>query len=274
MLSYNRVKTSARFILNQIETPLDIAIILGSGLGAYHERLENPVRISYEDIPDFPPATALGHKSMLAFGKLGGKSVAMMCGRYHCYEGYTMEQSAFPVYVLKELGVKVIIVTNATGCINTSFNAGELMLITDHIKLVSDSPLRGKNYDELGPRFNDMTYAYTPRLQRLARDAAKRLGITLREGVYAYMPGPSYETPAEIRALRTLGADAVGMSTVAEVIAASHCGLEVLGVSLLTNMAAGILDKPLTHSEVLEAGNKGSQTLSALIDHIISEIEG
>ncbi len=273
MLSYNRVKTTAKYILGKLESKPEIAIILGSGLNSAYEMLENKIEIPYDEIPDFPPATAIGHQSRLIFGTIGNKNVVFMCGRFHCYEGYSMEQSAFPVYVFKELGVKTLIVTNASGCINIDWNAGELMLITDHIKLVMESPLQGKNYNELGPRFNDMTFAYTPRLAELARSTAKELEITLREGVYAFMPGPSYETPAEIRALRTLGADAVGMSTVAEVISASHCGLKVIGISLLTNMAAGILEKPLTHDEVIEAGKSGANTFAALINKIIQEIE-
>lgn len=273
MLSYNRVKTSAKYIISRIKVVPTIAVILGSGLNSYHEKLEEKVEIPYNEIPDFPQATALGHESKLVFGKLKNKYVIMMCGRFHCYEGYSMEQSAFPVNVFKELGVKTLIVTNASGCINTEFESGELMIITDHIKFAMESPLHGKNIDELGPRFNDMTYAYTPRLVELAKEVAYGLGLTLREGVYAYMSGPSYETPAEIRALRVLGADAVGMSTVAEVITASHCGLNVLGISLLTNMAAGILDKPLTSQEVLDAGEKGADHFAKLIDSVIERIE-
>lgn len=273
MLSYNRVKTSSKYILSIIKVVPSIAVILGSGLNSYHEKLEDKIEIPYSDIPDFPQATAIGHKSKLVFGKLKNKYVIMMCGRFHCYEGYSMEQSAFPVYVFKEMGVKTLVVTNASGSINTEFETGELMLINDHIKLAMESPLHGKNVDELGPRFNDMTYAYTPRLIELAKEAAYGLDITLREGVYAYMSGPSYETPAEIRALRVLGADAVGMSTVSEVIAASHCGLNVLGISLLTNMAAGILDQPLSHHEVLDASEKGSDDFARLVDTVIERIE-
>lgn len=273
MLPYNKVKACAKDILSKIKVIPTVAIILGSGLNSYHEKLVDTIEIPYNEIPDFPQATAIGHQSKLVFGKLKNKYVIMMCGRFHCYEGYSMEQAAFPTYVFKEMGVKTLIVTNASGCINTEFEAGDLMIINDHIKLVMESPLRGENFEELGPRFNDMTYAYTPRLIELAKEVAYGVGLTLREGVYAYMAGPSYETPAEIKALSVLGADAVGMSTVAEVIAASHCGLNVLGISLLTNMAAGILNKPLTYEEVMQAGKDGAGNFAKLVDSVIERLE-
>ncbi|OQB16093.1 MAG: Purine nucleoside phosphorylase 1 [Firmicutes bacterium ADurb.Bin193] len=273
MLPYSKVSESAKYILSKIKVIPPTAVILGSGLAGFHERVDDRIEIPYSDIPGFGEATAIGHSSKLVFGKLKNRYVIMMCGRFHCYEGYSMEQSAFPVYVFKEMGVKNLIITNAAGCINTEFGAGELMLISDHIKLVADSPLRGPNDDKLGPRFNDMTYAYTPRLRELAKEVAYGVGMPLREGVYAYMPGPSYETPAEIRALEILGADAVGMSTVAEVIAASHCGLDVLGISLLTNMAAGILDKPLSAEEVIQAGKNAAEDFAKLVTAVIERIE-
>ncbi|MDD3765908.1 MAG: purine-nucleoside phosphorylase [Eubacteriales bacterium] len=272
MLSYEKAKASADFILNKIKIVPKIAIILGSGLSDYHQKLDEKIEIPYSQIPDFPEATAIGHKSKLVFGKIGSKYVIMMCGRFHCYEGYSMEQAAFPVYVLKLMGVETLVVTNAAGCINEEFDVGQLMVIKDHIKLVIDSPLRGINDERLGPRFNDMSFAYSPRLRDLAKEVAYGLGLTLREGVYAFMPGPSYETPAEIKALSILGADAVGMSTVPEVIAASHCGLEVLGLSMLTNMAAGILDQPLSHEEVIEAGKNGADYFAKLIDAVIERL--
>lgn len=272
MFSYDRIEKSARYILKKIKVIPTVAIILGSGLNEYYENVSEIIEIPYRDIPDFPESTALGHSSKLVFGKLKGKYVIMMCGRFHFYEGYSMEQCAFPVNVFKAMGVKTLIVTNSAGCINTEFEAGDLMLIKDHIKLTYDSPLRGRNVQEMGPRFNDMSTAYTPRLIEIAKEVAYGLGITLREGVYAFMPGPSYETPAEIRALGVLGADAVGMSTVAEVIAAAHCGLELLGISLLANMAAGISDKPLSADEVLEAGRKSTAVFSKLMDLIIEKI--
>ncbi|MCK9479646.1 MAG: purine-nucleoside phosphorylase [Firmicutes bacterium] len=272
MLAYDRAAQSAEYILGKTKVIPHTAIILGSGLNSYHEKIKERVEIPYEEIPNFPSATALGHQSKLVFGKLKGKYVIAMCGRFHYYEGYSMEQCAFPIWVFKLLGVKALIMTNAAGCINNDFEQGDLMLITDHIKMTSDSPLRGANDERFGPRFNDMSAAYTPALRDVAKEVAYGLGITLREGVYAFMPGPSYETPAEIKALSALGADAVGMSTVGEVIAASHCGLDVLGISLLSNMAAGMTDKPLTAEEVLETGKKSKSHFSKLIGLIIEKI--
>lgn len=272
MFSFDRAEESAKYILSRIKVLPQVAVILGSGLSSYYEKIKEPVEIPYDEIPNFPPATAIGHQSRLVFGKLKGKYVIAMCGRFHFYEGYSMEQCAFPVHVFKVMGVKTLIITNAAGCINSDFEPGDMMLIKDHIKMVSDSPLRGANDERFGPRFNDMSAVYTPALRDIAKEVAYGLGITLREGVYAFMPGPSYETPAEIRALGTLGADAVGMSTVGEVIAAAHCGLEILGISLLSNMASGITNKPLTAEEVLEAGRKSKGYFSKLMGLIIEKI--
>jgi purine-nucleoside phosphorylase len=242
-----------------------VAMVLGSGLGYLGDVVENAVAVPYGDIPHFKHSTAPGHKGQLVFGKLSGQNVAVMQGRMHHYEGYSYEETAYAVRVLRLLGCDTLIVTNAAGCVRTDWQAGDLMLITDHIKLFSDSPLRGENLPQFGPRFPDSTHLYTPRLQALARDTARAQGLTLREGVYFYAYGPQYETPAEIRAVRALGGDAVGMSTAPEVIAAGHCGMEVLGFTLLSNMAAGILDQPLTEREVLDAAERAKEHFSRLV---------
>ena len=240
-------------------------MVLGSGLGFMGDVVEDPVAVPYGDIPHFKPSTAPGHKGQLVFGTLRGCPVAVMQGRMHHYEGYSYEEVAYAVRVLKLLGAETMIVTNAAGCVNTQWNVGELMLITDHIKIFMESPLRGTNVDEFGPRFPDATHLYTPALREVAREKAKALGVTLREGVYMYFPGPQYETPAEVRLARILGADAVGMSTAPEVIVAGHCGMKVLGFTLLSNMAAGILDQPLTEGEVLAAAAVAKDKFSALV---------
>ena len=210
-------------------------------------------------------STAPGHAGRLVFGQLEGQDVAMMQGRFHHYEGYSFEEVTFAVRVLRLLGADTLFVTNAAGCVNVDWHAGELMVIEDHIKLILDSPLCGPNLKEFGPRFPDSSYNYTPALRKIAHEVADELNIPVRKGVYMYMPGPQYESPAEIRAARILGADAVGMSTVPEVIVARHCGMQVLGVTMLTNMAAGILDQPLTEEEVLIAAEAGKAQFSALI---------
>lgn len=250
-----------------------IAIILGSGLGVLADEAENSLFLPYADIPHFRHSTAPGHAGRLIKGELSGVPVLLLQGRLHYYEGYAFAETAYPVQVLRLLGVETLIATNAAGGINTAFCPGDLMLITDHIKLSENSPLRGKNPDFLGPRFPDMTYAYDRKLAKLARGCAIAAGIVLREGVYAYMAGPQFETPAEIRMLRTLGADAVGMSTVAEVIAARHCGLRVLGLSCISNMAAGILGQPITSEEVNETGRHAQADFSALVRGILQKID-
>ena len=242
-----------------------VAMILGSGLGYLGDLVENAVVVPYGEIPNFRVSTAPGHKGRLVFGTLEGRSVAVMQGRMHHYEGYSYEEVAYAVRVLRLLGCDTLIVTNAAGCVRTDWQAGDLMLITDHIKMFSDSPLRGENLPQFGPRFPDASRLYTPRLRALAHEAAREAGIPLREGVYFYCFGPQYETPAEIRAARILGGDAVGMSTVPEVIAAGHCGMEVLGFTLLSNMAAGILDQPLSEQEVLDAAEAAREKFSGLI---------
>lgn len=250
-----------------------VAMILGSGLGYLGDEVENAVAADYSDIPHFKASTAPGHKGRLVFGYLEGKAVAVMQGRMHHYEGYSYEETSYAVRVLRLLGCDTLIVTNAAGCVRTDWNAGDLMLISDHIKMFSESPLRGENIPEFGVRFPDASKLYTPRLCEMAKETAKKLGISLREGVYFYCYGPQYETPAEVRAARVLGGDAVGMSTVPEVIAAGHCGMEVLGFSLLSNMAAGILDRPLSEQEVLDAGVAARETFSKLVRACLRNID-
>ena len=242
-----------------------VAMVLGSGLGYLGDEVEEAIVVPYGEIPHFKASTAPGHKGQLVFGKLEGQNVAVMQGRMHHYEGYSYEAVSYAVRVLRLLGCDTLIVTNAAGCVRTDWKAGDLMLITDHIKMFSESPLRGENIPEFGVRFPDASHLYTVRLQELARETAKEQGIELREGVYFYCYGPQYETPAEIRAARVLGGDAVGMSTAPEVIVAGHCGMEVLGFTLLSNMAAGILDQPLSEQEVLDAGVAAREKFSGLV---------
>lgn len=242
-----------------------VAMVLGSGLGYLGDLVEHAVVVPYGEIPHFKVSTAPGHKGQLVFGQLNGCNVAVMQGRMHHYEGYSYEEVSYAVRVLRLLGCDKLIVTNAAGCVRTEWQAGDLMLITDQIKMFMESPLRGENIPEFGTRFPDSSHLYTPALQDVARQAAAELGISLREGVYMYFPGPQYETPAEIRMARVLGGDAVGMSTAPEVIVAAHCGMEVLGFTLLSNMAAGILDQPLSEQEVLDAAAAARERFSALV---------
>ena len=250
-----------------------VAMVLGSGLGYMGDEVEGAVAIDYLDIPNFKASTAPGHKGRLVFGTLEGQRVAVMQGRTHHYEGYSYEEVSYAVRVLRLLGCDTLIVTNAAGCVNTSWQAGDLMLITDHIKMFSESPLRGENLPEFGVRFPDASHLYTPRLQELARQTAQDVGIPLREGVYFYCYGPQYETPAEVRAARILGGDAVGMSTAPEVVVAGHCGMEVLGITLLSNMAAGILDQPLSEQEVLDAAAACRDKFSRLVLACLKKID-
>jgi purine-nucleoside phosphorylase len=253
------------------EQKVDIGMILGSGLGVMAKELSDPITIEYKDIPHFPVSTVPGHAGTLVIGFLEGKRVMVMNGRFHFYEGHSMDTLVFPVQMMKKLGINNLVVTNAAGCVNTSWSQGNLMVIADHIKLVQDNPLRGENDDSLGDRFFDMSTAYSKELRELAHTCAGKIGVTLREGIYQFFSGPSFETPAEVRVARLLGADAVGMSTVPEVIAASHMKMRVLGISCLTNMAAGILSQPLNHEEVLETGKQVMSTFSALIREIVKE---
>jgi purine-nucleoside phosphorylase len=266
------VNNAVTYLKGRVAVPPTVGMILGSGLGVTADRIPNATAIEYADIPDFPVSTVEGHAGRLVFGELKGKPVVAMQGRFHYYEGYSMDQVVFPVRVMRRLGVDTVLVTNAAGGVNTAFVPGDLMLITDHIKFFTDSPLRGANIQEFGPRFNDMSVAYTPELRALAKQVASRIGVDVREGVYAHMPGPSYETPAEIRMLRVLGADAVGMSTVPEVITAAHAGMRVLGISAISNMAAGILDQPLHHQEVVETAALVRDRFVGLVEAIVESL--
>ena len=243
----------------------EVALVLGSGLGFLGDVVEDAVAVDYRDIPHFKVSTAPGHKGRMVLGTLRGKKVAVMQGRMHHYEGYDYKDVSYGVRVMRLLGADKLIVTNAAGCVREDWKAGDLMLITDHIKMFLESPLRGENLPEFGPRFPDASFLYTPALQELARKTAAELNIPIREGVYMYFPGPQYETPAEVRMARILGGDAVGMSTAPEVITAGPCGMEVLGFTLLTNMAAGILPRKLTEEEVLEAAEACKDKFSRLV---------
>ncbi len=250
----------------------DIGVILGSGLGDYAEALEDAVKLPYSEIPGFPRSTVAGHAGMWCCGTLHGKRVVMMQGRFHYYEGYGMKDVTLPVRVMQKISVKTLIVTNAAGGVNLGYHPGELMVIGDMFSMTAQNPLIGPNLDAFGPRFPDMSCAFDKELRALAHECANEQGFALREGVYAQMTGPTYETPAEIRMLRTLGADAVGMSTVPEVIVARHGGMRVLGISCITNMAAGILDQPLNHAEVTETANRVKGQFRNLLDRIIEKM--
>ncbi len=250
----------------------EIGLILGSGLGDSIPSLTDKKVIAYKDIPGFPVSTVPGHHGEWIGGKMHGHRVAIMRGRFHFYEGYGLDDVTLPVRVMHKLGVKTLIVTNAAGGVNTAFGAGDLMLISDMINYSGMNPLMGANLDDFGPRFPDMSEAFSKRLRALAKDIAARHNLTLQEGVYMWFSGPSFETPAEIRMARTLGADAVGMSTVPEVIVARHMGMEVLGISCITNMAAGILDQPLSHSEVLETGERVKAGFAGLVDAVVERV--
>lgn len=250
----------------------DIGVILGSGLGDYAEALEDAVKLPYSEIPGFPRSTVAGHAGMWCCGTLYGKRVVMMQGRFHYYEGYGMKDVTLPVRVMQKIGVKTLVVTNAAGGVNLGYHPGELMVIGDMFSMTAQNPLIGPNLDAFGPRFPDMSCAFDKELRALVHECANEQGFALREGVYAQMTGPTYETPAEIRMLRTLGADAVGMSTVPEVIVARHGGMRVLGISCITNMAAGILDQPLNHAEVTETANRVKGQFRNLLDRIIEKM--
>lgn len=270
MVLMDMLKESADYIRNMAgDMKIDLAIVLGSGLGDMADEIQDATVIDYHDIPHFPISTVPGHKGQLVIGSLEGHNVMCMQGRFHYYEGYSMAEVVYPVRVMKVLGIDSLFLTNAAGCVNRSWKPGNLMIIEDHIKLIADSPLRGSNPDELGPRFFDMSRAYDKTLIGVAEAEADKLGINIRKGVYMLFTGPAFETPAEVRFARTAGADAVGMSTVPEAIAASHMGMHTLGISCLTNMAAGILDQPLNHEEVLETGERVKKDFSALVRSIV-----
>ena len=269
---YDQITEAARYIESRTALRPAIGVILGSGLGGFASQIEHPVTLPYSEIPNFPHSTAPGHSGCLLIGTLNGIPVAVMQGRVHGYEGYSAAQVAFPTRVLAHFGIRALILTNAAGGIRTSLHEGQLVLISDHINLTGQNPTTGPNDDRLGARFFDMGNAYSRQLRALAHTASKSEGLALEEGIYISVPGPSYETPAEIRAFRTLGADMVGMSTVHETIAARHMGVEVLGISCVTNMAAGVKDQVLTAEEVLEAGKKVEQQFARLLTRIVAAI--
>lgn len=267
-----KIKEAKEFIQSKTKFQPEIALILGSGLGRMVEDIEESVYIPYGEIPHFPVSTVEGHAGRLVFGRLAGKNVVAMQGRFHYYEGYSLAEATFPVRVIRSLGIRLLIVTNAAGGINKSYSPGDLMLISDHINLLGGNPLVGPNSADLGERFPDMSEAYSKRLRLLARDIAKQEQIEIREGVYCAMLGPSYETPAEIRFLDRIGADAVGMSTVPEVIIANHGKMEVLGISCITNMAAGVKEEKLNHEEVIAAGNEAVERFTQLIKGVVRRL--
>ncbi|RXT13831.1 purine-nucleoside phosphorylase [Ammoniphilus sp. CFH 90114] len=272
MQTIEQIQETKEYILAQLHEAPEIGLILGSGLGVLADEIENPIAIPYHEIPHFPTSTVEGHKGQLVIGQLNGKLVVAMQGRFHYYEGYSLDTVTFPVRVMAAIGVQKILVTNAAGGINTSFEPGELMLIEDHINMTGRNPLIGPHDSRLGVRFPDMSEAYSKELVQLAEQVAKEQGIEVKKGIYAGLTGPSYETPAEIRMLRMLGADAVGMSTVPEVIVARHSGMKVLGISCISNMAAGILPQPLTHEEVMETAEKAKEKFLGLVKGIVKEL--
>jgi purine-nucleoside phosphorylase len=269
---FTRADSAAQLILSRTPLRPKIALVLGSGLGGFADSLANSTRIPYAEIPAFPRSTAIGHAGRLVIGNAGSVPVAAMQGRVHLYEGYSAQDITFPIRVFARLGIRAVILTNAAGGINLTYSQGALVLIRDHINLQGANPLVGPNDDRFGVRFPDMTHAYAREYRKIAREEAARLKTTLHEGVYAGLLGPSYETPAEIEYLRRIGADLVGMSTVAEVIAARHMGMRVLAMSCVTNMAAGILDQPLSHAEVMETGERVKTTFESLLRAILPRL--
>ena len=263
---------AAKFVLAKTKLRPRVGLVLGSGLGAFAEELTQAVRIEYAKIPHFPRSTAIGHAGRLVIGKVGEVVVAAMQGRVHFYEGYAMREVIFPMRVMARMGIRAVILTNAAGGINREYKQGALVVLRDHVNLQGANPLIGPNEERFGVRFPDMTTVYARKYREVAREEAARLNIELFEGVYAALTGPSYETPAEIRALRAIGADLAGMSTVPEVIAAAHLGIRVLGISCVTNMAAGILDQPITAEEVLETGERVKADFTALLRAVVPRI--
>ena len=264
---------SADYVMSIIKDKPEIAIILGSGLGDFVSKIKNPIEIKYDDIPNFLVSTVASHAGKLIYGEVGGKKVICMAGRFHSYEGYDFEQLVIPVRLFKLLGVKATILTNAAGAVNKSYNVGDIMIVSDHIKLNGARPLRGENLDFFGPRFFDVTDMYTKKLRKIALKCAEGSGLIFREGVYMFFPGPQFETPAEIRAARLLGADAVGMSTVTEALTAAHCSMPLLAFSVMTNMAAGVLDCKLSDEEVGIAAAKIADRFGAYIEKVIAAID-
>ncbi|QCX32677.1 purine-nucleoside phosphorylase [Caloramator sp. E03] len=263
------IKEAKEYIKSKIDKIPDVAVILGTGLGSLVEEMEDKMVIKYGDIPYFPQSTVVGHAGEFVLGNIGNKYVIAMNGRFHYYEGYDLKQVTFPVRVIRALGVEKLIVTNASGGMNENFEAGDLMIITDHINMMGTNPLIGRNYEELGPRFPDMSQPYNRELIKIAKDVAKEFNIKVKEGVYVAVSGPMYETPAELKMLRLIGADAVGMSTIPEVIVANHGGMKVLGVSVITDMAIAENLEPLDHTRVVETANRAKAKFVSLIKETI-----
>jgi purine-nucleoside phosphorylase len=271
-MDFEKIKHAAQFLKDKYNKTPKIGLILGSGLGVLADEIVSSVKIPYNEIPDFPVSTVEGHAGQLVFGLLNDVEVVAMQGRFHFYEGYSFDKVTFPVRVMKELGVEMLIVTNAAGGVNECFSPGDLMIITDHINNMGSNPLIGPNDARLGVRFPDMSEAYSKELRIIAKEIASRCSIDIKEGVYVGNTGPIYETPAEIRMLRVLGGDAVGMSTVPEVIVARHSGIKVLGISCISNMAAGILDQPLTHDEVIETTERVKANFLLYVKELVKNI--
>jgi purine-nucleoside phosphorylase len=272
MQETQKIQAAADYIRSKVKKIPRTALILGSGLGVLAEEVQDSVSIPYADIPHFPVSTAPGHAGVFTAGTLEGQEVIVMGGRFHFYEGYDMETIAFPIRVMKTIGVETLILTNAAGGVNEQYKPGDLMIITDHLNMVGQNPLRGPNDEQLGLRFPDLSTLYNPELSSILESTARENGIEYRKGVYAWTSGPSFETPAEIRMLRTMGADAVGMSTVPEAITAHHCGICVAGVSCISNMAAGVLDQPITQEEVFEVAALVRDRFSTLIRQTLSKM--
>src|SRR6266478_5251827 len=269
---YERAEKAARLIRARTDADVSVAIVLGSGLGAFADELTDSTSIRYDEIPSFARATVEGHAGRLVIGKTNNVTVAAMQGRFHFYEGYSLEEVTFPIRVLKLLGVRTLILTNAAGSLNTEFTPGSLMVITDHINLIGVNPLIGRNDERFGPRFPDLTSTYDPDLQNIVIEEARAMKIDMRRGVYAALTGPSYETPAEIHMVRTLGADAVGMSTVPEAIVARHMDMRVIGISCITNLAAGVSDRPVDHSQVIATGERVREQFTELLRRVIAKL--
>ena len=270
--TYEFFKASADYVKSIVPYTPEYALVLGSCLGPFADTIEDPIVIDYKDIPNFLVSTVASHAGKLIFGTVAGKKVVCMSGRFHTYEGYDFEQLVIPVRLFKLLGVKATILTNAAGAVNVDYRPGDIMIVSDHIKLAGNSPLRGKNVEEFGPRFFDVSRMYTPELREHAMKCAEGTDLTVHEGVYYFFTGPQFETPAEIRAVRVLGADAVGMSTVTEALTAAHCGMPLLCLSVMTNMAAGVLDRPLTDTEVDETAKTISTRFASYVRKIIGTL--
>ena len=273
LTTYDHAARAANFIRTRANAGLSVGVVLGSGLGAFADDLGQSVSIRYDEIPGFAQATVEGHAGRLVIGSAEGVTVAAMQGRFHFYEGYSLEDVTFPIRVLKLVGVHTLILTNAAGSLNTEFTPGSLMIISDHINLMGVNPLIGPNDERFGPRFPDLTSTYDPELQSIVIEEAKALGLDMRRGVYAGLSGPSYETPAEIHMVRTLGADAVGMSTVPEAIVARHMDMKVIGISCITNLAAGVSDRPVDHSQVIATGERVRSEFTELLKRVVKRLQ-